>query len=87
MTGSSDGLVNVWNVVGSAVTLHMTMDLKMPTLPSITPQATSVCEQNGRYLIGTRGGEIIEFDTNGSAQILMKAHSNNELWGLAVHPT
>jgi WD40 repeat protein len=62
ITGSSDGLVNVWNVVGSAVTLHLTMNLKMPTLPSITAQATSVCEKDGSYLIGTRGGEIIEFD-------------------------
>jgi hypothetical protein len=77
----------VWNVVGSTVTLFKSMDLKMPSLPSITPQAISVCEKDGCYLIGTRGGEIIEFDTTNSAKILMKAHSNNELWGLAIHPT
>jgi hypothetical protein len=63
------------------------MNLKRPKLLGITPNAISVCESNGVYLIGTRGGEIIEIDAQDNARVLMKSHSNEELWGLAVHPT
>jgi WD40 repeat protein len=36
-------------------------------------------------LIGTRGGEIVSIQGQ-DTQVLMRSHSNNELWGLAVHP-
>ena len=36
--------------------------------------------------MGTRGAEIIEFDSQGNADFLVRGHLNDELWGLALHP-
>ena len=43
----------------------------------------------GKVLVGTRGGEIVEFPANQSAQpnVYMRSHYESELWGLAMHPT
>lgn len=41
---------------------------------------------NGRLLVGTRGGEILEFDQAGTAVVRIRSHCNNELWGLSLHP-
>lgn len=38
-------------------------------------------------MIGTRGGEIIEYDQLGVPNVLMRSHYDSELWGLALHPT
>jgi microtubule-associated protein-like 6 len=39
-------------------------------------------------LIATRGGEIFELDKNTNRQhVYMRGHFNDELWGLAVHPS
>jgi len=40
--------------------------------------------------VGTRGSEIVELKASNrwtKAQVLMRGHFNNELWGLTVHPT
>ena len=64
-------------------------DLKMPEIMSMRPEATSVCSNTeGRVLVGTRGGEIVEFnEQNGVPKLLMRSHFDSELWGLATHPT
>ena len=52
------------------------------------PKVRSVCEHpsTGMILVGTRGGEIMEF---GGAKPLihMRSHYEGELWGLATHPS
>mmetsp|Transcript_16129 Transcript_16129/g.13676 ORF Transcript_16129/g.13676 Transcript_16129/m.13676 type:complete len:163 (+) Transcript_16129:1746-2234(+) len=46
----------------------------------------SVCEgSQNRFLVGLRGGEIVEF-ANNTPKVLMRGHYDDELWGLATHP-
>ena len=56
---------------------------------SMKPEAISVCDNKiGLILVGTRGGEIIEFhEQQGNAKVHMRSHYNQQLWGLAPHPT
>lgn len=51
------------------------------------PKVRSVCENpaNGCILVGTRGGEIVEFG-GPKPLVHMRSHYNGELWGLATHP-
>jgi len=37
-------------------------------------------------LVGTRGCEIIEIKGEKKANVLMRGHYNDELWGLTVNP-
>ena len=61
---------------------------------SVFPQAKSVCEhpKSGNILVGTRGGEIVEFSAEGgkhgqgTGQVLHRSHHDQELWGLAPRP-
>jgi len=61
----------------------------MPKELSMRPQAVSVCSnKNHKILVGTRGGEIVEFnEQTGVPKVLMRGHFDSELWGLATHPT
>jgi len=55
---------------------------------SMKPQAVSVCSKGNKILVGTRGGEIFEFnEQTGTHKAIMRGHFDSELWGLAVHPT
>lgn len=89
ITGGHDGVVAEWSVQGTAVTKLKTYDLKMPEIMSMNPMAMSVCEHSsGAILVGTRGGEILEFDKNtGKPSLYLRSHFDSELWGLATHPT
>jgi len=51
------------------------------------PKVRSVCENptTGQVLVGTRGGEIVEFG-GPKPLILMRSHFEGELWGLVTHP-
>ena len=62
--------------------------MKTPAIKSMNPIATSVClgPQNA-ILIGTRGGEIVETKGNQQPAVRMRAHFDQELWGLAMHPS
>ena len=66
ITGSADGTVQVWSVNGvsggAQIAQAKIVNLKRPKLLGITPHVISVCEANGVFLVGTRGGEIIEID-------------------------
>jgi len=52
------------------------INLKEPSVNSYTPQAISVCENEAgnKILVGTRGGEIVEF-TDKKSQIHLRSHS------------
>ena len=99
ITGGNDGLIFLWD--HNMKKIH-TFDFKNAEM-TINYKVRSICEYPSenpkQILIGTRGGEIIEFtdcrrDDDKSAKgpdykkpkILMKSHFNGELWGLAVHP-
>ena len=88
ISGGGDGLVYTWVVQGGALTREKTFSLKGEEINSAIPAAISVCEKDGRLLVGTRGGEIVEFQlTTTKTNVYMRSHYDDELWGLAVHPT
>ena len=88
VSGGHDGKVVVWNTQRSPLQKQATLDLTAESICSINPKAVSVCfGENGNVLVGTRGAEIIEFDTRQKAKVLMRGHFDSELWGLATHPT
>ena len=82
ITGGIDGFIHVLDI-----SLNKIKSIDMKTLGSLLPKPRSVCEgKGGKLLIGSRGGEI--FEVNGqNSKVLMKGHYDNELWGLAPHPT
>ena len=86
-SGGHDGKVIVHQVNGTALQAKQTLDLTSPAILSANPKATSVCiGANNNVLVGTRGGEIVEF-VGDKATVYMRSHFDSELWGLAVHPT
>lgn len=88
VSGGHDGKVNLYQVSGSALQKMHTIDLKDAALGSMDPKATALClgPQNA-ILIGTRGGEIMEAKGSNQPVVRMRAHWDQELWGLAMHPT
>ena len=92
ITGGKDGLVKLWKIEAGKLVLEKQYDIKDMTIKSMHPQVKSVQEhpKNGFVLVGTRGGEILEFSENPkmakNPRLLLKSHFNNELWGLTPHP-
>ena len=66
-------------------------DLKRDDLKSMMPSVKSVAEhpKTGQVLVGTRGGEIVEFGPTNKEKPKMhlKSHYHKELKGLAPHPS
>jgi microtubule-associated protein-like 6 len=85
ISGGNDGKVIVWT---ETFEKQKVLDLRDPVVNSYTPKVRSVCEneKGNKILVGTRGGEIVEF-TDKKSQIHLRSHSDGELWGLAMHPT
>lgn len=86
----------IWTLGGvGGLTQSRSIDIKVAEIKSMMPKVRSVCEHpaTGALLIGTRGGEIMEFPpaAAGAAApkpvIHMRSHYEGELWGLATHPT
>jgi len=61
ISGGGDGFVYTWSVSGGALTREKTLSLKGEEILAALPAVISVCEKDGRILVGTRGGEIVEF--------------------------
>ena len=82
--------MKTWSVLGGVLTLLKQYDLKMPEIMSMNPEVRSVCDSKdgSKILVGTRGGEIVEFNENRVSPLLyLRSHFNDELWALAPHPT
>ena len=83
LTGGNDGNIIRWdNKFVQSIKISIIND----EINSLSPKVRSVCEgENGEILIGTRGGEIIEF-VNKESKVLLRGHFDKELWALACHP-
>lgn len=84
ITGGNDGLVIIWNDSFEQVNK---LNIKDTSINSYIPKVRSVCENKSgtKILVGTRGGEIIEF-TGKKSVMHLKSHCQDELWGLTCHP-
>ena len=99
VTGGRDGFVKVWavdvkpNKFGLKVENEESTGLRVYSLKSTNshlPQAKSVFEhpKTGFVLVGTRGGEIVEFGMTPqeNPRMLLKSHYDGEVNGLSPHP-
>jgi len=105
ITGDKDGKVQVWGFVENKatrdgfdipglglLTKDKKFDLRTPELKSMMPSVKSVSEhpKTGAILVGTRGGEIVEFGQSKEEKkpkMHLKSHYHKEQKGLAPHPT
>ena len=82
LTGGNDGLICIWDV---NLKKMQTIDIKIKEIKSLNPKVRALCESANGILVGTRGGEIVEFIDN-KPKVVMRGHFDDELWGLAVSP-
>ena len=89
-----DGQIKFWNnKIENTQTISLEKSLEEIGTFSLRPRIRSIDENiDGNLLIGTRGGEIIEFtqkDDDGKLEpkILLSGHWDKEVWGLCIHPT
>ncbi len=90
ISGGADGVVTTWKVEGTTITRIKDYNLKSPELKSMRSEVTAVCvsSKGDTLAVATRGGEIFEFNqSTGKASVLLRGHFDDELWGLATHPT
>ena len=91
LTGDKEGKVIVWDLAGDEIVVVKKYDVSVPDLKSMMPSVKSVSDhpKTGQILVGTRGGEIVEFGANAKERPKMhlKSHYHKELKGLAPHPT
>ena len=81
VSGGNDGIVHLLNSDLAPVKSYNLKDMG-----SVNPKVRSVICGNAGTLIGTRGGEIF-LASETETRRLMSGHFDNELWGLAAHPT
>jgi echinoderm microtubule-associated protein-like 1/2 len=95
VSGGQDGKVILWKIEEHGNLIKKkTFDLASPEIRSMNPRVISVCRKLGKnekesatILVGSRGGEIVEFNEKTShATVHQRGHYDIELRGLAVHP-
>lgn len=83
LTGGNDGNILLWD---SKLTIIKSINITNPNVKSLCPRIRSVCmSSDGKILIGTRAGEIIELEGE-SCKVLIRSHYDEELWGICMHP-
>ena len=83
LTGGGDGCIIIWD---NKINTVNKINIRSKEINSMNYRIRSVCENDtGNILVGTRGGEIIEFEGN-KPKILLRGHFDGELWGLCSHP-
>jgi hypothetical protein len=91
ITGDKEGKVIVWDLDHGEIVVHKRYDVSVPDLKSMMPSVKSVSDhpKTGQILVGTRGGEIVEFGAipKERPKMHLKSHYHKELKGLAPHPT
>lgn len=84
ITGGNDGNLNVWDNKMNKV---FTFSIKENNIiNSLNPRIRSICEKDGRILIGTRSSDIVEL-VNKAPTVHIRGHFDGELWGLTTHPS
>lgn len=89
ITGGHDACIRIWEINGKTITCereYRLNDQKLLSDPKICSLSLDAPSQ--KLLIGTRGAELFEFDTKlatPAPEMIVKAHSSGELWGLAVN--
>lgn len=81
ISGGNDGVVNIIDS-----DLKVVKSIQVKEFNSKNPKLRSVWSGPNGLLIGTRGGEIYEVKQD-VPSILVQGHYDNELWGIASHPT
>ncbi|XP_066266402.1 echinoderm microtubule-associated protein-like 6 [Branchiostoma lanceolatum] len=97
LTAGKDGVVCVWTEDFAKCVKRYTINRHFlragqGALLEDKPPVRTVCPGEGAVLVGTKNGEVLELDrATGKFAILaqghMGRHRENELWGLATHPT
>jgi len=89
ITGGNDGYIKIWDqCLLQLDNISLASVMKCPSAPKIR----SICENiDGRILIGTRSGDIIEIQKTTpdafTADIRVRSHYRDRIYALAVHPS
>lgn len=76
-----DSVIKSWDIGMQNADEHKLLPFPKATIRSVSKG------ENGKILIGTQSSEIVEIDPETSqAQVIIHAHAEGELWGMAVHP-
>jgi WD40 repeat protein len=106
ITGGNDGLILVWSLGQKC---HIKIDIRKLRNTKLDPvgkelgklnpgvrglDASKFLSSNSRILVGTRGSDVFEVDTDGILlNTIVQGHSPDtpyskpEVWGLSCHPT
>eukprot|EP00055_Hartaetosiga_balthica_P012061 m.57177 g.57177 ORF g.57177 m.57177 type:complete len:1939 (+) comp7823_c0_seq2:90-5906(+) len=89
LSGGKDGklLLHSSDLSKVVKTYELTQSKAGGRLASDTPSVRGLIADAGKIFVGTKFGDILQIDQEGTIQILEQGHGEGELWGMATHPT